>query len=259
MIVTVEIPHNRKKVDVRVFNFGDIRNFLLVKDSRKKLAEFLESFIVTKGLNSIEKFIALMKLRGISFGDEVTLQGSLTVTVDYLLEDFAEITDITEVLQYEGVKITLDYPTRFCCEVNDIYSIITKIEMGDEVIYTSDISEEEFEKLLSSLPPYIFNDVISFIKRKSSNLNFYFFKNKNTNTLKETVVSFLTVDPLVTLYNSFFYMTESSFREYVFLLCKRIPDVNFLLGCTLTDIEDYFKLYKMEVERENDRLKNNNT
>jgi hypothetical protein len=258
MIVTVELPHNRKKVDVRVFNFGDIRNFLLVKDSHKKLAEFLESFIVTKGLNSIEKFIALMKLRGISFGDEVTLQGSFTVTVDYLLEDFAEITDITEVLQYEGVEITLDYPTRFCCEVNDIYSIITKVEMGDEVIHTSDISEEEFERMLSSLPPRIFNDVIGFIKRKSSNLNFYFFKNKNTNTLKETAISFLTVDPLVTLYNSFFYMTESSFREYVFLLSKRIPDVNFLLNCTLTDIEDYFKLYKMEVERENDRLKNNN-
>ena len=37
-----------------------------------------------------------------------------------------------------------------------------------------------------------------------------------------------------------------------------MKDINFLMNCTFVEIEDYYKLYKEEVDRENESLQKQN-
>ena len=49
-------------------------------------------------------------------------------------------------------------------------------------------------------------------------------------------------------------LDENTYREYLFILSRRIPDVNFLVNSTLVDILDYLELYKRECDEENEKL-----
>ncbi len=60
------------------------------------------------------------------------------------------------------------------------------------------------------------------------------------------------------IYNIFNCMSDSDYREIIFVLSKRIGDVSFLLNCNYFEIEDYYSLYKDEVEKENENLQNQN-
>ena len=44
----------------------------------------------------------------------------------------------------------------------------------------------------------------------------------------------------------------------LFVLSKRIPDVSFLINSTYLELDDYYKLYADEVEKQNEDLQKQN-
>ncbi len=47
---------------------------------------------------------------------------------------------------------------------------------------------------------------------------------------------------------------DQNYREMLFILCKRIPDITFLTNCTYLEIEDYYKMYSDELEKQSASL-----
>ena len=61
---------NKKEVFVRELLFKDLRNFSLHDDfTGTSGIQFLETFIITGGLNIVEKFLAFLFLREVCVGD----------------------------------------------------------------------------------------------------------------------------------------------------------------------------------------------
>ena len=58
---------------------------------------------------------------------------------------------------------------------------------------------------------------------------------------------------IVRLFNC---VSDTDYRQLIFILCKRIPDVGFLINSTYKELDDFYDLYKDEVEKHNQNLKN---
>ena len=68
-------------------------------------------------------------------------------------------------------------------------------------------------------------------------------------------LNFLTPSPFQFIDTVFNCIDENSYREYLYILSKRIKDVQFLINSTMADILDYLELYRRECEDESDKLK----
>ena len=115
MVFEVEIPFNKKKVQLNVFRFKHINQLHWFKSSLSSRVKFLESFILTKGLNAIEKFAALMLLRGECIDSSISVQrGKRLVNVDleYMLKPFARIADIRSSIKHESFEFIFVSPSR---------------------------------------------------------------------------------------------------------------------------------------------------
>ena len=49
-------------------------------------------------------------------------------------------------------------------------------------------------------------------------------------------------------------MVESDYREFLFALSHRIPDMAFLTNCTFKEIEDFYSLYEREINNRDANL-----
>ena len=61
---------------------------------------------------------------------------------------------------------------------------------------------------------------------------------------------------IVRLFNC---VSDADYKQMLFTLCKRIPDVNFLINSTYKELNDFYTLYKEEVDKQNQDLKNQNS
>ena len=73
-------------------------------------------------------------------------------------------------------------------------------------------------------------------------------------SVAEYEINFLNASPFYFLQNLFNCIDEYTYREYIFVLSKRIKDVTFLLNSTFKDILDYMELYMRENEEQNDKV-----
>tara|TARA_R100000008_G_scaffold82544_1_gene66925 strand:- start:244 stop:1008 length:765 start_codon:yes stop_codon:yes gene_type:complete len=253
MLITFSLP-NGKEVTVKQFLYKHIRELILQGDCHASKLEFLESFILTKNLNVIEKFITLLMLREKCVKDTTPMDLDGTdkdVSLSYIKKSFEEFLDIRSEVTVNNIELTLDYPSRFCINTNNILSIIRKVKIEDDFINIDTLSEEEFIKVINQLPAEILNTVNNFVTDKQQAFTFPLLQGK-ANSIE---INFLTPSPFQFIDSIFGCLDEHNYREYLFILSKRITDVNFLINSPLSDLLDYLDLYKKECDDENDKLK----
>ena len=95
------------------------------------------------------------------------------------------------------------------------------------------------------------NTVNNFVTDKQQAFTFPLLQGK-ANSIE---INFLTPSPFQFIDSIFGCLDEHNYREYLFILSKRITDVNFLINSPLSDLLDYLDLYKKECDDENDKLK----
>ena len=113
------------------------------------------------------------------------------------------------------------------------------------------LSEEEFIQVINQLPADILKTVDDFVTDKQQAFIFPLLQGK-ANSVE---INFLTPSPFQFIDSIFGCLDEPIYREYLFILSKRIPDVNFLINSPLSDLLDYLDLYKKESDEENEKLK----
>jgi hypothetical protein len=239
-----------KEVVTEEFLYKHVKE-LFQDTSLSNKVKILEKFIITKNLNVIEKFIALLKLRQKCISPDVTLSiddKNVDVNIDVILESFEEILNIREEKTINNITVVLDYPTRFCVDTDNILSVIHEVQFKDEKINLNTVTDDEFLQITNSLPADVLTLIYKFVEKRKDALNFTLFN--------KIELSFLNASSFVFLSTIFECIDDFKFREYLFVLSRRIKDVNFLLNCTLIEINDYMELYRRENDEENQKLKN---
>ena len=234
-----ELP-NGKEVEVKEFLYKHVREFFFDKPLSAK-AEFLDSFIITENLNVLEKFITLIKLRERCIKQSINLKlnkKDKEVSIDYILKNFDEIIDIREVKTVDNITLVLDYPSEFIVTTDSLFRVIQSIQIDNDKINTAEVTHDELLTITNSLPASVLTAITDFIQEKKESLSY----------------SILNVSPFVFLDSLFNCIDPYTYREYIFVLSKRMKDITFLVNSTFIDILDYMELYKRENEDQNEKL-----
>jgi hypothetical protein len=125
MTFTYILP-NRKEVRLKEILYKDLRTFNLYSDTALHgRLEFLESFILTKNLNILEKFYCLFYLRQKCIGNQITItsnKGPINVDLDFLLENAGGLPNIETDIPIDNITYTLDFPHHFNTGNDDFIS-----------------------------------------------------------------------------------------------------------------------------------------
>tara|TARA_R110002012_G_scaffold53961_11_gene138367 strand:- start:3747 stop:4541 length:795 start_codon:yes stop_codon:yes gene_type:complete len=251
---------NKKEVVIEEILYKDLRKFSLYSDSAIGNAlEFLETFICTKNLNIVEKFISLLMLRQRCIGDDITLnskKGPVSVNLDLLMQNIGDIEDRLKIIEIGNATYELNYPTQFNCGDSDfIFSLIQSIQIDDEKVILSQVTSQEYEQIINTLPKSLYHHLNKFVKENENYFSLKVFEGRKNLSIPEINLNVLSTDIsnfIVSLFNT---ITANDYRQMLFILCNRMPDINYLINCTFVEIEDYYNLYKDEVDKENESLK----
>jgi hypothetical protein len=155
--------------------------------------------------------------------------------------------DIKTVLNIDDFILTLDYPKEFLHDtleelmVDCVYNIVYK---GKEINFSLLTKEEQF-KVFERLPSTVSNGVLQFIEENNhpivlmperlgmSEISVNFFNNTSFDLIK-------------TLYS---YYNYENILETLFMLSRRIQDIQYLNSRNPRDLDFLIKLYGEEVAK----------
>jgi hypothetical protein len=245
---------NGKEVQLEEILFKDLRTFNLYEDTsiRGKM-DFLQSFILTKGLNVLEQFYALLYLREHCIGDNIIVnsnKGDVGVSIDFMRKNLDGIPDRQTVVTVDEAEYTLDIPYQFNTGNDDfILSLIKCIRIGDQTLDIPNLSKEEQQQVVERLPEQLYKSVDEFLSNNGEFFNL---------CVLDTVPGEIEIEPiefsiLQRLFTEFIVslfrcVTTQGYREILFTLAKRINDVSFLANSTYLEVYDYFEMYAKEMQ-----------
>ena len=224
--------------------------------------DYLETLIVTKNLNIVEKFLSLLLLRQQCIGDVLSIpsnKGQTSIQISYILKTIGDIEDRTKTIKVNDVKYELSFPTQFNCGDSDfIFSLIRSIEIDNEEIILSEVTREEHAQILNTLPKSLYNDLGNFVNASQNFFDFTVIEGRKKLGIEEVTLNVLSQEFPHFILKLFYILSENDYRQMIFTLSRRMKDISFLMNCTFVEIEDYYNLYKEEIERENESLQKQN-
>tara|TARA_R100000664_G_C2759424_1_gene149205 strand:+ start:2959 stop:3753 length:795 start_codon:yes stop_codon:yes gene_type:complete len=252
---------NKKEVTVKEILYRDLRKLALYSDSSiSNIIKFLESFIITKGLTVVEKLLAFFILREKCIGEQVAVgstKGNVNIDLQLFKNNIGSFDDIQEEVVVDNIVCTLNYPTKFYTGDTDfIFSLIEKLKIEDEEIVVSLLSEKEYKDVFSRLPDSIFGHLEAFVDKNRSHFDILVFEGKENMKIDPIRINMFDISLTTFIVRLFDCVQDTDYREMIFTLSKRIPDVSYLTSCTFLELNDYYKLYLDEIEKQNQDLKN---
>ena len=262
MQLVLTLP-NKKEVIMEEVLYKDLRKFCQYDNlSIANTIDYLETFIVTKNLNVVEKFLSLLLLRQQCIGDTIAIssnKGSIDVEIHYILKNIGEIEDRTKTIKVGDVKYELSFPTQFNCGDSDfIFSLIRSIEIDREKIILSEVTKEEHGQILNTLPKALLKDLTNFATESESFFDFKLIEGRENLGIEELNLNVLSQELPYFILRLFYILSGNDYRQMIFTLSRRIKDINFLMNCTFVEVEDFYNLYKTEVAEDNKRLQKEN-
>ena len=261
MQLVLTLP-NKKEVVVREILYKDLRKFCLYDNfSIAETIDYLETFIVTKNLNVVEKFLSLLLLRQQCIGDTISVssnKGPIDIEINYILTNIGNVEDRAKIIKFNDVIYELNLPTQFNCGDSDfIFSLIRSIEIDSEKIILSEVTKKEHAQILNTLPN-LYKDLTNFINESENFFDFKIVESNENLGIQGLELNALSQEFPHFILSLFYIMSGDDYRQMIFTLCRRMKDINFLMNCTFIEIEDYYKLYKTEVDEENQSLQKQN-
>ena len=249
---------NKKEVSVKEILYKDLRKISLYRDSTTVgIIEFLESFILTNNLNVVEKLFTFCIGESISVGSK---KGNVNIELGFLKKNVGVFDDISETVDIEGMRCVLNYPSKFNLGSTDfIFSLIESIEFEGEKILISSLTGSEYDEVINKLPEAVFRYLEDFVQRNKAHFEILVFEGRESLEIDKIRLNLLDISLPTFIATLFDCIDDTNYREMLFVLCKRIPDVTFLINCTYLEIEDFYKMYSDEVEKQTANLQKENS
>ena len=254
MPVSVTLP-NKKEVQLKEFLFKDSRQLCSFgPPSISDGIEFLQSFIHTKNLNILEKFLALVALRQKCVGSSLilgTAKGPINFGLEHIIDNIGNIEEIAEEVTLDDVKYTLNYPARFNVGNTDsAFSIIEKIQIGEEEIVVSELDNNEYSQLINTLPKPLYYRLNEYVEKHSNFFTIKLWEKREQLELEAASINLLSPDFTSFLIGFFNTLQEEDYIQTIFAMSRRFNDLNFIMNCTFIEIEKLHKLYSEEVDKQ---------
>lgn len=255
---------SKKEVFVNEILYKDLRKISLYRDSTTVgIVEFLESFILTPGLNVVEKLLTFFILREKCIGENISVgstKGNVNIDLGFIKKNVGSFDDISETVDIDGIQCVLNYPSKFNLGSTDfIFSIIESVELEGEKILISSLTDSEYDKVITKLPESVFNYLGDFVQKNKSHFEILVFEGRKSLEIDKIRLNILDMSLPAFIASLFDCIDDTNYREMLFVLCKRIPDVTFLTNCTYLEIEDFYKLYSDETEKQSAGLQKENS
>mgnify|MGYP003115204700 FL=1 len=244
---------NRKEVFLKEILYKDLRTFNLYSDTALRgRMDFLESFILTKDLNVLEKFYCLFYLRQKCIGNEINItsdKGPVSIDLDFLLENVGGIPSVETDIPIDNVTYTLDFPHHFNTGNDDfILSLVKKIRIGNEELILAELSSEEYQEAIERLPDTLHEYIEKFLEECNAFFTLSLLEERENVDIRPIKFNIMEYDFADFITSLFQCITATGYREMLFMLSKRINDISFLANSTFLEVHDYFELFKDEVE-----------
>jgi len=255
---------NKKEVFVNEILYKDLRKISLYSDSTTAgIIEFLESFILTKNLNVVEKLFTFFMLREKCVGDNISVgssKGNVNIDLSFLKKNVGSFDEISETVDIDGIRCVLNYPSKFNLGSTDfIFSLIESIEIEGDKILISNLTGREYDKVINGLPETVFKYLEEFVQRNKPHFEILVFEGRESLEIDKIKLNLLDITLPTFIARLFDCIDATNYREMLFVLCKRIPDITFLTNCTYLEIDDFYKLYSDETEKQNASLQKENS
>ena len=222
------------------------------------IIEFLESFILTDNLNVVEKLLTFFMLREKCIGEKIVVgssKGNVNISLEFLKDNIGVFDDISETVDIEGIQCVLNYPSKFNLGSTDfVFSLIESIQLEDEKILISELTDSEYNSVINKLPETVFHYLEDFVSRNRSHFDISVFDGREKLGIDAIKLNLLDKSLPMFIARIFDCIDDANYREMLFVLCKRIPDITFLTNCTYLEIEDFYKLYSDELEKQSANL-----
>ena len=254
MHITHVLP-NGKEVRLKEILFKDIRTFNFYENtSIQGRIEFLQSFILTKGLNILEQFYALIYLRLHCIGNEIIMtcdKGDVGVSLEFMKKNIGGIPDILTSVDIDGAEYTLDLPFQFNTGNDDfILSLIKTIRIGTDTLHISDLSKKEQDEVVERLPEQLYKVIDQYLVDCEEFFNLTLLESREGLNIQPIKFNMLQTTFAQFIVSMFKCVTTEGYRELLFTLSKRINDISFLANSTYLEVYDYFEMYTKEIEEQ---------
>lgn len=234
-------------LSISEFTLEDLRtiSFQIENDSDIELNKFLTSKVIID-CNAIDKFNLLFTARHKFINETITLnngESNITLNLNLLNNNLLKnIKNIKNTINIDNFYITLDYPNdlfytnKELLEIDCIHTIILR---GKEVNFKN-LQKSEKLDLYEKLPINIIREVKKFIDNNKDDVILM----ESKFNLPEIKINFFDNTAfylLKTLYN---YYNYEDIIETLFMLSKRIPDIQYLNSRNPRDLDILIRLYK---------------
>ena len=262
--ITVSELTNREYINILKFN----RN----KDT-KGLSKYLEWMISEKtdtdvNLHRIDKFCVLLTLVMVNVSHSITLIGKCEETgQDYeVVVDVADVLNLVTNIEYtqhditsDDIKITMKYPTSLFVDDVVIQNLITDITVNDTHCHTDQLTADQFNQVIGSLPGKMFKTIVNNIrdiKDKHSDIVLLdvfspYIDNPTHSKLSIDLMGNSLFDFICTLFghdlNGFYEMQFAMMNNYKF-------PPEYYMSITPTEVKTFYGYMKSDVEKKNQHI-----
>jgi hypothetical protein len=258
MILSVKNPINGEIGKIKDLTIEDFRSlsFILENGDDGDLENFLNDRLIGD-INSLTKLLTLINARMQFVSEQITFNnGSTNVNIDikFLLREILNnIKDIRTVIDMDDYQVHIDYPTKLVHKNKEdllmdcIYCMVHK----HKTLYFRELNDESKNDIIS-----MFNaKAILKIQEVISDINSPITIFKARANLPDIKISLFDNSSFVFIRTLFSYYTYDEITELIFMISKRIPDLQYLNSRTPRDLELIIRLYSEEIEKSNTETK----
>ena len=250
-------------------NYFQIIKFILNNDD-EGLHEYFEwilsQIIIQKDiipyLSNIEKFLILLDNRSITIGNILSIKSEKNAKVDMhissiknkIVNNISNI-ELTKICSFDNFKVYLSIPKSMLIDnIDTVYmEVIDKLQIENEVINFSSLTEQEKNIIISNIPATLTNDILDFIKKSQENLTKISLIYKNDNIGIEEVNINSYDSTLFLFLKSIFKDDLMNFYELQYnMITKMNVSNDHFMSMTPNECKLFVKFYNEEKKKEED-------
>lgn len=254
MILSVKNPVSGEVGRIKELTIDDFRSisFIIENSTDIELEEFLNDKIIGD-TDALTKLLTLIQARMQFVSEQITLNnGTSNVNIDikFLWKELvSKLQSAHRVIDMDGYEIHINYPSRLVHIDKDdlLLDCITDINYGHHRLRFRDLDKNSKLDIIGKFNAKAILKIQEVIDEVDVPINIF----KARANLTDITLSLFDNSSFVFIRALFSYYTYDEITELIFMLSKRLPDLQYLNSRTPRDLELFIRLYSEEIEKTN--------
>jgi hypothetical protein len=178
-------------------------------------------------------------------------KSNITINLNVLKDAYiSNVENIQKSITFEDFDIVLNYPKELLYDKFEDIMIdcIESLSYKDKTINFQNLSYEDANKIIERLHPGILIQIKEFVVESCNNKTILMESKLDLPELSINIFDNTAYNLLKVLYS---YYNYDEIVELLFMLSKRISDIQFLNSRTPRDLDLFIKLYSEDIEKSN--------